>query len=118
MDCRGDRPIPKWPLPVYMIDDAGTENGQPELATDVTSEDQDMLGSLMRHLLPTPAVSPPRATPIPSEHNQLIQRLLGKDHPVNRYCRSILVSHGDSSAKFASGWVSSDGAATADGTPQ
>ena len=65
-----------------MIDDAGTENGQPELAPDVTSEDQDMLGSLMRHLLPTPAVSPPRATPIPSERDQLIQRLLGKDHPV------------------------------------
>ena len=68
-DCRGDRPIPKRPLPVYMIDDAGTENGQPELAPEVISEDQDMLGSLIRHLLPTPAVSPPRATPIPSEHD-------------------------------------------------
>ena len=62
-----------------MIDEVGTENGQPELAPDVSSEDQDMLGSLMRHLLPTPAMSPPRATPIPSESDQLIQRLLGKD---------------------------------------
>ena len=81
-DRREDRPIPKRPLPVYLIDDAGTENGQPELAPELTSEDQDMLGSLMRHLLPTLAVSPPRATPIPSECDQLQQRLLGKDHPV------------------------------------
>ena len=46
-DCRGDRPISRWPLPVYMIDEVGTEDGQPQLAQDVTSEDQDMLGSLM-----------------------------------------------------------------------
>ena len=37
-----------------------------ESGPDVSSEDQDMLGSLMRHLLPPPAVSLPRATPIPS----------------------------------------------------
>ena len=65
-----------------MIDEVGTEDGQLELAPDVSSEDQDMLGSLMQHLLPTPAVSPPRATPIPSERDQLIQRLLGKEHLV------------------------------------
>ena len=81
-DRREDRPIPKRPLPFYLIDDAGMENGQPELAPELTSEDQDMLGSLMRHLLPTPAVSPPRVTPIPSECDQLQQRLLGNDHPV------------------------------------
>ena len=43
------------------INDVGTESGPVSY-----SEDQDMLGSLMRHLLPTPAVLPPRATPIPS----------------------------------------------------
>ena len=46
------------------------------------SEDQDRLGSLMRHLLPTPVVSPPRAVPIPSEREQLIQHLMGKEHAV------------------------------------
>ena len=81
-DCWGDQPIPKRPLPVYVIDEVRTEDGQLELAPDVSSEGQDMLGSLMRHLLPTPAMSPPRATSIPSEHDQLIQRLLGKEHPM------------------------------------
>ena len=47
---------------VYRIDHVRTESGP-----EVTSEDQDRLGSLMRHLLPTPAVAPPRATPIPSD---------------------------------------------------
>ena len=81
-DCQGDHPSPKRPMPVYMIDDADTDSCQPEVAPDVISADQDVLNSLMWHLLPTPAVSPPRATPIPSERDQLIQRLLGKDHPM------------------------------------
>ena len=76
-DCWGARPIPNRPLPVYRIDDVGTESGPVSY-----SEYQDMLGSLMQHLLPTPAVSPPRATPILLEHEQLIQRLMGKEHPV------------------------------------
>ena len=46
------------------------------------SEDQDMLGSLNATFVPTPAVSPPRVTPIPSEREQLIQHLMGKEHPV------------------------------------
>ena len=41
-DCWGARPIPNRPPPVYRIDDVGTESGP-----DVSSEDQDMLGSLM-----------------------------------------------------------------------
>ena len=41
-----------------------------------------MLGLLMRQLLPTPAVSPPRATPIPSDCELLIHRLMGTEHPV------------------------------------
>ena len=40
-------------------------------------------------MLPTPAVSPPRATPIPSEREQLIQRLMGNEHPV----RPLLPEH-------------------------
>ena len=76
-DCWGARPIPNRPLPANRIDDVGTESGPVSYL-----EDQDMLGSLMRHLLPTPAVSPPRVTPIPSERKQLIQRLMGKEHPM------------------------------------
>ena len=36
----------------------------------------------MRHLLPMPVVSPPEATPIPSERDLLTQRLMGNIHPV------------------------------------
>ena len=54
---------------------------------DASSEDQDVLGLLKRHLLPTPAVSPPKATPIPSDREQLIQCLMGTDHPVRPVSR-------------------------------
>ena len=37
----------------------------------------------MQHVLPTPAVSPPKTTPIPSEFELLIQRLMGNDQPVH-----------------------------------
>ena len=40
-------------------------------------EDSDVLGLLMRHLLPTPAVSPPKVTSIPTDRELLLQRLLG-----------------------------------------
>ena len=63
--------------PVYRIDDVRTES-EPE----VSSEDQDILGLSMRHLLPMQAVSPPRVTPIPSDREQLIQRLMGTGQPV------------------------------------
>ena len=46
------------------------------------SEDSDVLEKIRRHLLPTPAVSHPKATPIPSDRELLIQRLLGAVHPV------------------------------------
>ena len=65
VDHRGDSPTPRQPLPVYTIDDAGTGNGQTGATVDITPEDQDLLGSLMRHLLPKPVVSPLEATPIP-----------------------------------------------------
>ena len=48
----------------------------------VASEDSDVLGQLVRQLLPTPAVSPPRVTPIPSDCELLIQGLLGTVRPV------------------------------------
>ena len=83
-DCWGARPPPNRPLPAYRIDDVRTESGPV-----CYSEDQDMLGSLMRHLLLTLAVSPPRVTPIPLEREQLIRRLMGKEHPV----RLLLPEH-------------------------
>ena len=55
------------PRAVYQVVDGSTDS-KPEVA----SEDSDVLGLLMRHLLPTPAVSPPRATPIPSDRELLI----------------------------------------------
>ena len=46
------------------------------------SEDSDVLGLLMRHLLPTPAVSPPKATSILTDRELLLQHLLGTVNPV------------------------------------
>ena len=37
----------------------------------------------MRHLLPTPSISPPKATPIQSDYKLLIQRLFGTVQPVH-----------------------------------
>ena len=54
------------------------EDSKPKVA----SEDSDVLEQIRRHLLQTPAVSPPKATPIPSDCELLIQRLLGTVHPV------------------------------------
>ena len=69
--------IPNRSLPVYLIDDVEPEDGP---VSDL--DDRDLLQSLVRQLLPTPAVSPPRVALIPSEHEQFIQRLLGKEPPV------------------------------------
>ena len=52
-------------------------NGNTDSKQEVVSEDSDVLGLLMRHLLPAL-----RATPIPSDCDLLIQRLLGTMHPV------------------------------------
>ena len=46
------------------------------------SADSDVLRELMSHLLPTPAIAPPNATPIQSDYEFLIQRLLGTVQPV------------------------------------
>ena len=76
-DSWGACPSPEGSRPVYRVDDI-----QPENKPEVLAEDQDMLDLLMRQLLPTPAVSPLRATPIPSDRELLIQRLMGPEHPV------------------------------------
>ena len=46
------------------------------------SADSGVLGELIRHLLPTPAIAPPKATPIQSDYELLVQRLLGTVQPV------------------------------------
>ena len=48
----------------------------------VALKESDVLEQIMRQLLPTPAVSPPKVTAIPSDRDMLIQRLLGAVHPV------------------------------------
>ena len=83
-DCWGAGPILNLPLLVYPIDDVGTESGPMSY-----SDDQDLLESLMRHLLPTPAVLPPKVSSIPSEHEQFIQRLMGKEPPLRPLRGSI-----------------------------
>ena len=81
-DQQGWYPSPGQPLPVYTIDNGEMVNGPPEVTEDITPEAQELLESLMRHLLPTSVVSPPKATPIPSELELLMQRLMGNDQPV------------------------------------
>ena len=82
MDHWGDSPTLRQPLPVCPVDDAETVQVQAGASVDITPEDQDLLRTLMRHLLPTPVVSPPEATLIPSERDLLIQRLMGNIRPV------------------------------------
>ena len=45
------------------------------------SADEDVLGELMSHLLPTPAVAPARGTPIQSDYELLVHPLLGTVQP-------------------------------------
>ena len=53
-----------------------------ESGPDCSSDDQDLLGSLLLQLLPTPVVSPPMVSSVPSEHEQFMQRLMGKWPPL------------------------------------
>ena len=62
-------PDPKFPQAIYQV----AEDTQPP----VVSTESETLDEVMRQLLPTPAVSPPRA----SDHELLIQRLLGAVRP-------------------------------------
>ena len=56
------------------------------------SSDKDVLGELMSHLLPTPAIAPPKATPIQLDDELLVYCLLGTVQPVQprvQECSSI-----------------------------
>ena len=66
-DSWGACPSPERPRPVYRVDDTQTER-KPE----VSLEDQYMLGLLIQQLSLMPTVSPPRATPIPSDRELLM----------------------------------------------
>ena len=68
---------PELPRTVYQVVDGSTDS-KPE----IVSADSDVIGLLMRHLLPTPAVSPPQAPPIPADRELLIQRLMEIVSPV------------------------------------
>ena len=82
-DQGGWYPSPRRSLPVYTINDGGNAGDDlPGAGDDITPEAQELLESLLQHLLPTPVVSPPKVTPIPSELELLIQRLIGNDRPV------------------------------------
>ena len=82
-DKRGWYPSPDRSLPVHTTNDGGNEGDDlPGAADDMTPEAQELLELLLQHLLPMPVVSPPKATPIPSELELLIQHLMGNDRPV------------------------------------
>ena len=63
----------------------GSGRNSPRAVYQVTEDSQSLTGStesetldeIMRRLLPTPTVSHPKATPIPSDRELIIQRLLG-----------------------------------------
>ena len=67
-------PDPEYPRAIYQV----AEDTQ----SPVALKESDALDQIMRELLPTPAVLPPKATPIPSDRVVLIQRLLGAVRPV------------------------------------
>ena len=64
-------PDPKFPRAIYQV----AEDTQPP----VVSTESETLDKVMRQLLPTPAVSPPRVTPRSSDCELLMQRLLGAE---------------------------------------
>ena len=77
--CRGHGqlgrcPRPEYPRAIYQV----VEDSQSPVALN----ESDVLDQIRRQLLPTPTVSPPKATSIPSDRDLLIQRLLGAVHPV------------------------------------
>ena len=69
----GGTPARDRPLPVHTINVGGKAGDDiPEVADDITPAAQELLESLLQHLLPTPVVSPPKVTRIPSELELLI----------------------------------------------
>ena len=62
-DSWGGGQKPEFPREIYQVAEDRLSN--------VASEESDLLEQLKRHLLPAPAVSPPKATPIPSDYDLL-----------------------------------------------
>ena len=73
-DSCGGGQDPEYPREIYQV--------VVDTQSPVALKESDVLDQIMRQLLPTPAVSPPKATPIPSDRDMLMQRLLGAVHPV------------------------------------
>ena len=85
VDKRGLGPGPERALPIYMymVDDVGEAGDDLAMAAVTASPTApELLEALLRRLLPTPLVSPPDLTPVPSELVLLLQRLLGDVRPV------------------------------------
>ena len=73
-DSWSDGPDLEYPRAIYQVVE--------DTRSPVALMEWDALEQIMRQLLPTPAVSPLKATPIPSDRDLLIQRLLGAVRPV------------------------------------
>ena len=52
-----------------------------DIQSTAAATDSETLDEVIRRLFPTPAVPPPKAAPIPSDQELLIQRLLGVIRP-------------------------------------
>ena len=93
---KGRRHGPERALHIYMVGDGWDDQPVAAVTTSPTAPKQ--LESLLRWLLPTQMVPPKDPTPIPSELEQMLQRLLGGGggwEDCNHY-------NGDFAAKFAS----------------
>ena len=67
-------PDPEYPRAIYQV----AEDTQSLVAL----KESDAMDQIMRQLSPTPAVSSPKVTPIPSDHDLFIHHLLGAVRPV------------------------------------
>ena len=76
-------PEPEYPRAIYQV----AEDTQSPVGFNVS----DALDQIMGQLLPTPAVSPPKATPIPSDRYLIMQCLLGAVRRSSQWYRSGLV---------------------------
>ena len=63
-DSWGGGQDPEYPRVIYQV----VEDTQ----SPVALQESDVLDQIMRQLLPTPPVSPPKVTPIPSERDMLV----------------------------------------------
>ena len=78
-DSCGDGQDPEYPQAIYQV----VEDSQSLVAL----KESDVLDQIRRQSLLRPTVLPPKATPIPSDSDLLIQRLLGAVYPVQPVVR-------------------------------